>query len=78
MSTEELKAALHLHIDATTDPEMLELVKQLLTGQASLRAPGQLTKEEIAELHRRREEIRSGNFVTHEDVMSRARKWLKS
>lgn len=78
MNVTELRSDLHNMIDNITDSNILNAVKTLLAGKTATQTDwwNVISDEERAEIEQGLSEAERGEVITHEEVMSKYKKWL--
>jgi predicted transcriptional regulator len=75
-ATTDLKNSLILRIKKSNDIKFLKALQTLF--EASDKSLYMLNEAQIQSLNESREEIKRGEYVSNEEVISKTRKWLKS
>ena len=78
MDVAELRMDLHNMIDKITDSNILNALKTLLSSKSLSQADWweTISDEERAEIEQGLKEAEKGELVSHEEVMTKYKKWL--
>lgn len=74
MTLIELKKSIHEKIDTLDNPELLELVNQLIQEE---HAVYEVPEEHLKDIEQGKQDIKNGDFITLEQFEKRYEKWLK-
>ena len=77
MTAQEIKSLLHEGIENIDDKKFLEAIKTIFDSKYRISPSLKISKKRKQILKDRREQIRKGNYFTHDEVKKLSKEWSK-